>query len=442
MREIHLTRRRFLRAAGTAIALPFLPSLYPRAAFAGDPPETAPPPMRMLFLGVPLGFTWKGVFGATNEGWNPETDGADYKMPEVHASLEPHRRDLSFIKGLRHGRYRADSHYGDDVFLTGADTLSDPSRAFTNTISCDQVAAESPVFAQGVRYRSLCLGIPPSAYHSSRSGGLSWTRQGIPIPPLTSPAQVFDLLFGADDMPAEARLLRLQQQRSVLDAALGQYRDIAAALNDADRRKLDEVATAVRDVEAELQHEQEWIATPKPTTTVAPPDREINPLSPRQATVMFDLIHAAFLTDSTRVITYHLPVLAPKDAPYTGGKHDIVHGVTPIQQQTMLANDRAASELLAALLGRLKAARDHAGRSILDHTIGAMGAGNWGCLHGCDSLPAMLFGHGGGKLVQGATRTYPSSVPLANVWLTLLRSAGLTVDSFADSTGVVPELLA
>jgi hypothetical protein len=148
MRDQHgWNRREFLRGAGVAIGLPFFPSLFPGTAWA----EQVKPPTRLMFMAVPLGFVPnKGIIGNEGTGvkdpkyynaWFPEEDGLKYKMPDVHAGLEPYREHISFLKGLSNRKYRGETHYGDDVFLTCADTFADPSKSFSNTVSCDQVAA-------------------------------------------------------------------------------------------------------------------------------------------------------------------------------------------------------------------------------------------------------------------------------------------------------------
>ena len=201
-------RRQFLKGAGVAIGLPFFPSLFPRTAWADE----VKPPTRMMFMAVPLGFVPnKGIQG--NEGanvkdpnfynaWFPEEDGPNYQMPSVHAGLEAHREHISFLRGLSNHKYRGETHYGDDAFLTCADTFADPSRALSNTISCDQLAAKSEVMGgTETRLASLSLGIP--SVFGTHTGSLSWTEQGLPVSPMQSPARVFDLLFGRDDMPAD-----------------------------------------------------------------------------------------------------------------------------------------------------------------------------------------------------------------------------------------------
>src|SRR5204862_356677 len=74
-----------------------------------------------------------------------------------------------------------------------------------------------------------------------------------------------------------------------------------------DREKLDEYFTSVRELEKRLARGQEWLRTPKPKVDV-PPFKDItdNADVVGQTSLMFDLMHLALKTDSTRLITFYL----------------------------------------------------------------------------------------------------------------------------------------
>jgi hypothetical protein len=453
------SRRRFLRAAGVAIALPFLPSLFPARAFAGSAGDPPPPPRRLIFLSVPLGFIpnpWiaKGDFGRSGlfpHSWLPETDGPAYDMPAAHESLEPYRGDISFLKGLSHQKFRGDSHYSDEVFLTGADTKADPSRAFVNSISCDQVAVASPALAgPDVRHPCLTLGIP-SRNMGSSTGSLAWSANGSPVTPTVSAAKLFDQLFGKDDVPKAVRLARFADRRSILDATLAQVAEMNRSLNPADRRKLDEVLTSVHDIESDIKREEGWLDVPKPQVSFPrPPEVFSMPIhdgvgqfgynSSYHVETMLKLAHAAFLTDSTRIITYELPE-AYADVT-KNGKHGMVHAGTQQLADDHFAMDKAESDQLSGFIKLLKDSADHDGKPLLHHTCGVFGSGCWGAHHGMKSLPIMTFGNAGGRIKPGESRTLPDSTPLANLWLTMMRACGVEVQSFADSTGEIEAIKA
>src|SRR6187402_619859 len=80
-----LHRRRFLRAAGVAIALPCLDG-FARAA--------AQPRRRMVCICTPLGLHPPHFF--------PEKDGADYELTPYLELLQDYRQDFTVISGLSH----------------------------------------------------------------------------------------------------------------------------------------------------------------------------------------------------------------------------------------------------------------------------------------------------------------------------------------------------
>jgi hypothetical protein len=444
------SRRRFLQAAGACIALPFLPSLFPSRAWGGDPgsdPAAVPPPMRLIFISTPLGFVPnaslvgdKFFVPFSKEGWFPEGEGPGYVLPGIHAALAPYREHFSFIKGVCNHRYRGDPHWGDDVLLTSADTFADKSRALSNEMSCDQVAAGfAGMGGTQVRYPSLALGIPPTM--GTTTGGLSWTTNGVPISPMISPVAVFDHLFGKDDLPPAVRLERLQEKKSVLDATLEQIRQLDGTLDAADRRKLDEVLTAVRGVEAGIQREQAWIDIPKPKSACQRLPEELQTVNcVRHPQTMLELAHAAFLTDSTRIITYEGPSVFSELVGTS--KHGLNHGGTDECHAWALKNDETWSKQIALLIGRLATSTDHDGTPLVQRTLGAFSSGCWGMNHYLKSLPLLLFGHGGGRIKQGLARQYPEATPLANLWLSMLKTCGVPIDRFGDSTGELDGLTA
>jgi hypothetical protein len=59
--------------------------------------------------------------------------------------------------------------------------------------------------------------------------------------------------------------------------------------------------------------------------------------------------------------------------------------------------------------------------------------------HDHTNLPVLVAGGGSGK--GGRHIQYTKPTPLANLHLTLLDRAGVRLDSFADSTGKIPQLL-
>src|SRR3984893_19511836 len=91
-----LSRRTFLRGAGTTVALPFLDAMIP--AFAGAS-AGGKKPVRMAFVYVPNGIMM--------DGWNPDYEGKLGALPRILKPLEPLKDDILLLGNLTHNTSRA-----------------------------------------------------------------------------------------------------------------------------------------------------------------------------------------------------------------------------------------------------------------------------------------------------------------------------------------------
>src|SRR5262249_10960107 len=87
-----LSRRRFLRGAGIAMALPLLESMAP--AFAKGAGEQNTTPRRMLAICNNLGLLGDQFF--------PKAAGRDYPLSPYLEVLKPQRGDFSVFSGVSH----------------------------------------------------------------------------------------------------------------------------------------------------------------------------------------------------------------------------------------------------------------------------------------------------------------------------------------------------
>lgn len=425
-----LPRRTILKATGSMLALPFLPSLGWRRADAAQP---AAPPKRLVFLG----FGW----GVTNETWFPDrkTAGRGYTLPEGLQPLERHQARFSVIQGLSN-KFTTEAHWGSTFWLTGANRYGEPGRSFSNSISADQVAAAA--FGKATRFASLQFGTLDAA-NSGHGPGLSlaWDSRGRPLAALDTPVTVFHRLFSGESQSLGERQTLLAAQQSVLDAVRADAARVRKGLSSADADKLDEYLQSIRDIEVRLAKEKEWLSVPKPQPAgdIREPAEKIP--GHDEIKVMYDLLAAALQTDSTRVITYRQPVgtlltgLGINVAP-----HDMSHYQPGDRMQASQKRDAKQSELLAGLLDRLASIQEADGSSLLDHTTVVYGS-NIRSIHYLDNCPTLVAG-GGAGIRLGEHVVLPDHTPLANLWLTLLQGSGVDVNSHGDSTGRLAELVA
>jgi hypothetical protein len=98
----------------------------------------------------------------------------------------------------------------------------------------------------------------------------------------------------------------------------------------------------------------------------------------------------------------------------------------------MAALDRLRIGHVAYLLGKMKEIKEADGSTLLDNSLVHFGAG-MGTWHESTDLANLIAGHGGGKFKLGEHTTFKKT-PLANLYLTMLQTAGVPTKAFADST--------
>ena len=135
-------RRRFLKGAGVAIALPMLESL-PGVQAAQ---KTKRPVKRFVCLSNNYGVYQKAFFPDASQA------GAGYDMPETLKALEKHRKDITLFQNLDHGF--TGGHQGVPVLLSGVRPILAHNYAEGN-ISVDQKLAE--YHGAATRFPSMTL---------------------------------------------------------------------------------------------------------------------------------------------------------------------------------------------------------------------------------------------------------------------------------------------
>jgi hypothetical protein len=424
------SRRHVLRTGASLIALPFLESLGFRRFVAAN--EAVVPPKRMVFLGF--------GYGVTQETWFPDIKqrGANYTLPAGLAPLARHQADFTLVQGLSN-KYTDEAHWGSTFWLTGANRFEGGS-GFHNSVSVDQVAATQ--LGKETRFASLQLnGTDPDLSANGHGPGLSlaWDVRGKPLAGLNSPLATYHRLFSTDATPIEQRQALLLQKRSVLDAVLDDANDLRRGLSANDNAKLDEYFQSIRDIETGLSKDQQWQNVPKPAAPMGAPSSGLAGVE--EVRLMYDLIVAAFETDSTRVISYRQPI--SKLLTSVGlniAPHDMSHYSPGERMQASQKRDVVQSELLAGLIDKLKATRQANGSRLFDHTCLVFGS-NIRSVHYLDNCPTILAG-GGAGIKLGQHLVVQKDTPLCNAWLTLLRGIGVNVQRHGDSTGLVSELFA
>jgi len=391
-----------------ALALPAFESL--NVGFAATPPK--PTPRRLICIGNHLGF-WPG-------GFFPTAEGRDYAISQTLAPLQAHRGDFTVFSHLDHGA--KGGHGAVHSFLSGV--KKEESTGFPEkNISIDQVAAEH--VGAATRYPSITAGI-------GEGTNMCWNRAGLNLPPVNNPARLFDALFVESSLGAKAsERERLSNRSSVLDALRESAKQLGGNLDAADRGKLDQYLTSVRDVERRLKMSEAWLAKPKPKSPIDPVKDEER-MQIEEIPLFLDLMTLALQTDSTRVATFEVPIGFHTNDLNVGSYHGLSHHS---KQEGLLTQlqvvEKYLMEQFAHLFGKLKEA------GLMDSTLVVIGSGMGNASnHSNRDLPVLLAGGGlkhQGHLVCPAEEH--KRIQLSNLWLSSLQWFGVERERFGRSTG-------
>ncbi|MBI1310504.1 DUF1552 domain-containing protein [bacterium] len=401
-----LSRRTFLRASGVTIALPLLDAMQPACGA-----EAPPPPRRMVAIETNMGILPQFFF--------PEGDGRDYKASPYLERLAAHRKQMTVFSGTSFPGVTG-GHTAERCFLTGT---PHPDRGgFRNGVSLDQFAAEQ--IGNQTRYPSLVLAM------TNENPTLSYTRSGAPIPAEKSPRKLFERLF-VQGRPNEIedRVESLRQGRSTLDFVADQSRRLNRSLSPADRRRMDQYLTAVRELERRLHSAQEWEYRPKPAIEAKPPEENTDRNQfVERSRATFDVVKLALETDSSRIVSLFID---------TTVIHNITHhGNRPEVLAELRGHEERQFDALNGFLTSL-AETQEAGSTLLEQTMvlygTCMGSAN---SHSNVNLPALLAG-GGFKHGQHLAFDTQNNYPLSNLYVSMLQRLGLEVDEFSTGKGTM-----
>lgn len=222
-----------------------------------------------------------------------------------------------------------------------------------------------------------------------------------------------------------------------MDTVREEAKRFSGRMNAADRDKLDEYFTSVREMEQRLAKAEEWAQKPKPQVAEKQPkdiDNESDTIGRLQ--LLFDLIPLAFQTDSTRLIT--ILIQGRNDVPPLAGvtidHHNLSHhGQDPEKIRQLELIEKAEMTALSKLLTSLKAKTEGAG-TLLDSSMVFYGSnlGNANS-HDTRNLPILLAG-GGFKHGQHLMFDSKDNVPMCNLFVQMLQKLGMEVDAFGSST--------
>ena len=433
----HISRRALLRGAGAAIALPLLDAMIP-AATALAATAAAPRP-RLGFIYFP--------HGAVMARWKPEQAGTTFDFPQILKPLEPYRASATVVTGLRNkGGESSDPHgiiSGTWLSCVGP---SDNDRTGDRGVSADQLAARA--IGQDTALPSIELAgesiggvacAPGVGCGFASTVAFRTPTQALPME--HNPRKVFYQLFGQGDTDEERHRI-VSETGSILDHVRDKAQRMSQELGPADRAMLSDYLDSVREIERRIQK----MSAPG-SSNIALPDAPLGVPEDfgEQVKVMFELMTLAWQANKTRVASFMIAKEVSMRTYNQIGVSDAFHPLShhqndPAKIERLAKIQTYHTTLFASFLKRLQQTADGDG-NLLDHSIILFGSNMSNSdLHNNDPLPSALLGRGYGRIKGGQHLHYTQDTPHANLLLTMLDRAGISMPALGNSTGTLSEV--
>ena len=420
-----LPRRTVLRGLGAAIALPWLDAMAPALVSRGAARALAQRPRRLVCIEIVHGAAGSSTFGQQKHLWAPEQTGRDFDLTGTALqSLQPFRDRLTIVSNTdvaaanaTEAREIGGDHFRSTaVFLTQAYPKRTEGADVEVGTSLDQLYAQRVGQDSPIPSMQMCIeGIDPSGgcqygYSCAYVDALSWAAPNKPLPMVRDPRAIFDALYSVSGVGASSGPGRSGRasDRSILDWMRRSALQLQQSLGAADRARLDDYLTNVREIERRIQIvEARNVSGDVREFPAAPPG--IPDSFSEHVRLMFDLQVLAFRTDATRVITFKLSRDGSNrtypESGFNGPFHNTSHHGNREERILELAKVNAYHVgQLPYLLEKLRATPADGDGTLLDDTVvlygSPMGDPN---LHNHKRVPFIAIGRAGDGLPGAST---------------------------------------
>ncbi|AGA78162.1 DUF1552 domain-containing protein [Echinicola vietnamensis] len=435
-----LDRRTFLKGLGVACMLPYMEAMGGPIQQLSSMSEA---PKRLCFVYFPNGVGLPPKDNPHHSLWNwfPIGRGKDYRFTKTLSPLERHRKEITIMGGLSHPKSRhLLGHLAGDTWLTGGDLRGSQ---YNNSISVDQVAAQH--LAKHTRFPYLALSSDGGIGYKSRVSTLSFDPNGRPIPSEHRHREIFERYFApGGGETSQLRRKSLKQEQKIVDLVLADSKRLQKKLGKNDQMKLDEYMTSLNTVEEQIKRNEKWLNVPMKDFNAdhinLNPNATVDPESYIRSS--FDLMVLGMQTDITRVMTY---MIAREDGMGFGenypklalglnkGHHSISHDKSKNHWQEWGSYDQWLAKQYAYFLDKMKSTEDEYG-PLLDNTLVLYGSA-CSSTHDAVNYPLVLAGGKNMGVKHGTYVDFQEEFPMSNLFVSMLHTLGIPVDTFSDSTG-------
>lgn len=375
--------------------------------------------------------SWFQNLGFNPGRWKPATIGASYQNNFELQVLDPFRDRMNVISGSKYfldGRPLETHVSGVEIATMGSLPLGIESDPSLDTTIADVIGSRT-------RFKSIEIALSGGRQSLSRRKG------GAINPSEPSPAALYTRLFGPEFKdPNSAEFTpdpHVMARRSVLSAIADERKDVMRRIGAADRARLDEYFTSVRQVEQQLDME---LRKPAPMAACkipekieqAAPGRNVEAVA-RNNKLFATLLAHAVACGQTQVFNMNFGTQGLRTPGGVRDWHSLTHE-EPIDPKLGYQKDvtwfiNFATGTFAEFLTILNGYKEGP-NSVLDRTLVLWQTDHgYARTHTMDDLPILTIGSANGRLKTGL-HVVASGDPTARVGLTVQQVMGVSVNSW------------
>lgn len=390
--------------------------------------------------------SWFQKLGFNPGRWKPETVGGGFRNNIELEPLNPFRDRMNIISGCKYfldGKPLQTHVSGVQIATMGSIPMGVDSDPSLDTAIAD-------VIGKDTRFRSIEISLGAGRESLSRRAG------GAINPSEPSPAALYTRLFGPGFTDPNSKAFKpdpaVMARRSVLSAVADERKGLMKSIGAADRERLDQYFTSVRQLEHQLNLQ---LQEPAPIESCSVPDpvgeveiaSAVEPVA-RNNELFGELMAHAVACDQTRVFNVNFGTRGLRTPGGVRDWHSLTHE-EPIDPDLGYQREVTwfidfATQTFATFLHKLDGYREGDG-SVLDRMLILWQTDHgYARTHTMDDVPIITIGDGRGRIRTGMHIT-ANGHPSTRVGLTIQQVMGVSISTWGrlsnETSKPVSELL-
>lgn len=381
----------------------------------------------------PVFGTWFQHLGFNPGMWEPKKVGTGYENNVQLKVLDDYRDRLNIYSGLKYfieGRPLQTHTTGSQIATLGMIPFANEAGP-----SIDSRIAD--VIGQRRRFRSLEVNLSGVRQSYSQRNGTSIN------PSEGSPLALYTRIFGPEFKDPNAGNFEpdpmAMARKSVLSTVTQDLRDVRAELGAADRARLEEYLTSIRQIEQQLTIELEKPA-PLPACRLPDKQQEATPGTVLEdaavnCRIFANLLGHAAACGQTQVFNVMMGTMNMRRAGTSYTWHTATHEESVDEklgyQKDVFEFNKWANLQFLEFIKSLDAVKEGPG-TLLDRSLILWQTDHSDArVHGLEKVPVMTMGSGGGRIKTGIHVAAPGD-PVTRVGLTCMQALGVPIQTWGE----------